>query len=88
MPEGWGGGGEGLQNDGNEKRQGVQGRERRKKDGSREDGWSEEGLKGVTLIHKAKPKKTKKSVCGMDTPTFSNPSFEMSQRKTTRLYIF
>lgn len=63
MPEGWGGGGKGLQNDGDEKRQEVQGRERRKKDGSREDGWSEEGLKGVTLIHKAMPKKTKKAAC-------------------------
>lgn len=46
MPEGWGGGGEGLQNDGDEKRQEVQGRERRKMDGSREEGLSKENEGG------------------------------------------
>lgn len=47
------------------------------------------GIEGSDIDTQGNAKKDEKSsVCGMDTPSFSNPSFEMSQRKTTRLYFF
>lgn len=58
MPEGWGGGGEGLQDDGNEKREEAQGREKgRKMDGSR--GGIERGRfeEGSDIDTQSKPKR-------------------------------
>lgn len=56
MPEGWGGGGDGLQNGGVEKREGRE--EKWMEQGEEGKGNKRDGLKkGVTLIHKAQPEK-------------------------------
>lgn len=73
MPEGWGGGGEGLQDDGNEKREEAQGREKgRKMDESRggiEQGRFEEGS-DIDTQSKVKKRRRKQCACGVDTPIF------------------
>ncbi len=85
MPEGWGGGGEGLQNGGAEKREGRG--EKWMEQGEEGKGDKSDGLKkGVTLIQKAEPeKKEKKTACLWGRRSY----FEMSQKhiKTTISYF-